>query len=83
MTTQVKSIERITISLPATLWQEVETIRSDLKIPKSEIFKKAMRDFIRQYRRKKLQQAAEMMAEEYRTDKELTVFTALDSEDFK
>ena len=83
MPTTEKNIERVTISLPKELWHEVESIRNDLKIPKSEIFKKAMRDFIKQYRKKKLREAAEMMAEEYMTDEELTSFTALDIKEFK
>jgi len=45
-------------------------------------------DFIGYIREKKvkktisLEQAAEMAADEYRNDKELTVFTELDGEDF-
>jgi hypothetical protein len=36
----------------------------------------------REHRRKRLQLAAEVMREEYAKDKELTIFTALDGEDF-
>lgn len=35
-----------------------------------------------EHRRTRLQRAAEIMQEEYAKDKELTVFTALDGEDF-
>jgi len=82
MSTILKNVDRITISLPKTLASEVELLRKELKVPKSEIFRVAIEQLLVQYRKKKLRKIAEMMASEYENDPELTVFTALDSEDF-
>jgi hypothetical protein len=64
----------------AVLLREIETLPSDYV---SEII-----DFVGYLKEKKakktlsLKEAAEMMAEDYSTDKELTAFCALDGEDF-
>lgn len=83
MSVNLKNVDRLTISLPKNLSSEVEAVRKELNIPKSEIFKIAIEKFLEQYRERKLRQIAEMMAQEYETNEELTALTALDSEDFK
>jgi len=83
MSVNLKNVDRLTISLPKNLSNEVEAVRKELNIPKSEIFKIAIEKFLEQYRKRKLQKIAEMMAEEYEKDEELTIFISLDSEDFK
>jgi metal-responsive CopG/Arc/MetJ family transcriptional regulator len=83
MSINLKNVDRLTISLPKKLSNEVEAVRKELNIPKSEIFKMAIEKFLEQYRKRKLQKIAEMMAEEYEKDEELTTFTTLDSENFK
>lgn len=75
--------ERITISLPEAISKDIEELKNELHISKSELFKTAFEKFSQDYRKQKLQKAAEMMVREYATDKELTALTALDSEDFK
>ncbi len=75
--------ERVTISIPHLLAQEMETIRNELKISRSELFRVAVEQFIKKQRAARLQMAVAEMAEEYASNKELTVLTALDSEDFK
>lgn len=83
MSRNLKNVDRLTISLPKKLSNEVEAVQMELNVPKSEIFKMAIENFLEQYRKKELQKIAEMMAEEYEKDEELTTFTSLDSEDFK
>jgi metal-responsive CopG/Arc/MetJ family transcriptional regulator len=70
MSINLKNVDRLTISLPKKLSNEVEAVRKELNIPKSEIFKMAIEKFLEQYRKRKLQKIAEMMAEEYEKDEE-------------
>ncbi|MEW6416915.1 MAG: ribbon-helix-helix protein, CopG family [Nitrospirota bacterium] len=79
----IQHYERVTISLPSEISKEIEELKKELRMSKSEIFKKAFEKFLREYRRQKIQRVAEMMASEYRKDEELTVFTDLDSEEFR
>lgn len=79
----VQRAERITISLPKSLNDEIENVRKELKFQKSEIFKLAVENWIRSYKKNKLKKIAESMIDEYETNSELTAFTALDAEDFK
>jgi metal-responsive CopG/Arc/MetJ family transcriptional regulator len=74
--------DRVTISLPHSLALDVESLRSDLKISRSELFKVAVERFIADQRRASLQAVVAEMAEEYRSNAELTSLTALDGEDF-
>ena len=79
----VQNYERVTISLPSEISKEIEELKKELRMSKSEIFKKAFEKFLQEYRRKKIQKAAEIMASEYRENKDLTVFTCLDSEEIR
>jgi len=79
----VQNYERVTISLPSEISKEIEELKKELRMSKSEIFKKAFEKFLQEYRRQKIQKAAEIMASEYRENKDLTVFTRLDSEEFR
>lgn len=83
MQSTAQNYERITISLPTEISEEIEELKKELRMSKSEIFKKAFEKFLQEHKRQKLQKIAEMMAEEYKKDKKLTAFTVLDSEDFK
>lgn len=83
MSVNLKNVDRLTISLPKNLSNEIEAVRKELNIPKSEIFKIAIEKFLEQYRKRRLRKIAEMIADEYETDEELTALTELDSEDFK
>lgn len=78
-----QKIERITVSLPAELSKNIEDLKEELNISKSEILKIAVGNFLQEQKKQKLQRIAEMMAKEYKTDKRLTEFTSLDSEEFK
>jgi metal-responsive CopG/Arc/MetJ family transcriptional regulator len=75
-------VDRVTISLPHTLASQAETLRAELKLSRSELYKIAMERFIEEQRRSHLATIAAEMAEEYRTNRELTALTALDGEEF-
>ncbi len=83
MSKTAQKIERITISLPVEISKDIEILKEELHISKSEILKVAVENFLREHKEQKLHEVAEMMVKEYETDKELTELTALDSEDFK
>ncbi len=83
MQTITSGADRLTVSLPKSLSLEIDAVRKELNVPKSEIFRLAMQQFLEQYQKEKLRKAAEMMAAEYESDDELTALTALDAEDFK
>jgi metal-responsive CopG/Arc/MetJ family transcriptional regulator len=75
-------IDRVTVSLPHQLAQQTELIRTELNISRSELFRRALERFIQEQRTARLSVIAAEMAEEYRSNKELTACTALDGEDF-
>jgi metal-responsive CopG/Arc/MetJ family transcriptional regulator len=83
MSNTAQDYERITISLPPDISKDIEEIKKELKVSKSEIFKKAFEIFFQDYKKQKLRKAAEKMAGEYKTDKGLTAFSSLDGEDFR
>ena len=78
----VSEIDRVTISLPHAMSCEIEALRAQLNVSRSELFKRALERFIEDQRRSQLAGVAAEMAEEYRSNRELTVCTALDAEDF-
>ncbi|KKO21093.1 MAG: ribbon-helix-helix domain-containing protein [Candidatus Brocadia sp.] len=80
---KAKKAKKITISLPTEILKEVEELEKKLKMPKSEILSKALEKFSRDYKAKKLQKIAKMMAPEYMLDSDLVAMTSLDSEEFR
>lgn len=78
----VSEIDRVTISLPHAIACEIETLRTELNVSRSEIFRLAAVRFIEEQQRSRLQTIAAEMSEEYRSNRELVSFTAIDSEDF-
>lgn len=78
----ISDIDRVTISLPHTIACEIETLRTQLNVSRSEVFKRALERFIEEQHRSRLHAIAAEMAEEYRTNRELIACTALDAEDF-
>jgi metal-responsive CopG/Arc/MetJ family transcriptional regulator len=78
----ISEIDRVTISLPHAMACEIETLRTQLNVSRSEIFKLAIERFIEEQHRGRLQTIAAEMSEEYRSDRELVAFTALDAEEF-
>jgi len=83
MTTTQTHYDRITFSLPNSLNIALDELKSELKSSKSEIIKMAIESYIDQENKKKIQRAVALMAKEYEDSDELTVLTALDSEEFQ
>lgn len=79
----MQGYERITISLPQGISKDIEEMKKELHVSKSELFKRAFEKFLQDYKKRKLKRAAELMAAEYEQDEELTAFTAIDSAEFK
>lgn len=75
--------ERVTISLPAGISREIDSLKNELGLSKSEIMRQALEKFVLEHRRRKIRRIAETMVREYETNAELTAFTVLDGEDFK
>lgn len=82
MQTDTNNSLRITISLNKNLSKEIDFMMKSLNVSKSEVFKLAFEKFSSDYKKKNLEKIAEMMKEEYKNNKELTVFSSLDSEEF-
>ena len=74
--------ERITVSLPSQMIDDIEDVKDEMNINKSELVRRALEEFIKSHKRNELERIAIMMKENYETDKELTAFTSLDSEGF-
>lgn len=75
-------IDRITVSLPHYLAEKSDELRAELKVSRSELYRIALERFIEEHKRSRVAAIAAEMAEEYRTNRELTAMTALDGEDF-
>ena len=78
----ISGIDRVTISLPHAIACEIDILRTQLNVSRSEIFKRALERFIEEQQRSRLHTIAAEMAEEYRSNRDLIAFTALDAEDF-
>jgi len=74
-------MERIQILLEPVDRRALEQLAQDAHTSMSNVVRDLLRERVKQQRRANLRKAAEMMADAYRTDAELTAFTALDGED--
>jgi len=83
MTTLQTNYDRITFSLPNTLNIALDELKSETKRSKSEIIKMAIEEYLAQEKKRKLQRAVALMAEEYENNDDLTALSSLDSEDFQ
>ena len=77
------AIERVTISLPADISREIDSLKNELRISRSEILRRALEEYVLEHKRRKIRTIAEKMVREYETNAELTALTVLDGEDFK
>ncbi len=77
------SHDRITFSLPNHLNVALDELKSETKQSKSEIIKIAIDQYIADQKRKKMQKAVALMADEYAHDGDLTALSVLDSEEFR
>ncbi len=79
---KVVNTKRLTISFPASLESELSEILSELKINRSEFFKRVFDNYLINYRKQKLANIAELMKDEY-NNTDLTDLISLDGEDFQ
>ena len=73
---------RITITIPKHINEELNSSKKELGYSKTEIIKMAIENFLKERKKEKLKKAVAIMENEYKNNKELTEFTALDGEDF-
>ena len=74
-------MERIQILLEPVDRNALEQLAQEAHTSRSNVVRDLLRERVKQQRRANLRKAAEMMADAYRTDPELTALTALDGED--
>ncbi len=75
-------MERIQILLEPIERQALEQLAGEANTSMSNIVRGLLRERVKEHRRAKLRQAAQIMADEYRSNPDLTVFSALDDEEF-
>jgi len=64
-------ITKVTITLPLQIKQEVEQLKSDLKMSMNSIYQTAIQEYVKQKNREKLRKEAKDMIEEYKTNSEM------------
>ncbi|MCD4677352.1 MAG: ribbon-helix-helix domain-containing protein [Desulfobacula sp.] len=74
--------DRITFSLPRSMNLALDNLKKEIKVSKSEIIKLALKTYLTQQKAKKIQEAVDMMAQEYENDVGLIEMTIIDTEDF-
>ena len=77
-----KEYDRITFSLPRSMNLALDNLKKEIKSSKSEIIKLAVKTYLTQQKAKKIQEAVDMMAQEYENDTGLTEMTIIDAENF-
>ena len=77
-----KNYDRITFSLPRSMNLALDNLKKEIKSSKSEIIKLALKTYLTQQKAKKIQEAVDMMAQEYENDVGLIEMTIIDTEDF-
>lgn len=77
-----KKYDRITFSLPRSMNLALDNLKKEIKSSKSEIIKLALKNYLMQQKSKKIQEAVDMMAQEYENDAGLIEMTIIDSEGF-
>jgi metal-responsive CopG/Arc/MetJ family transcriptional regulator len=75
-------VEKISISLPITLVSYIDTIKKKNKIGRSEFIRQAVELYRAERTKDELRKIASTMREEYKSNKNLTVFKGIEHEDF-
>ena len=75
-------MERIQILLEPVERQALKQLADEANTSMSNIVRGLLRERLKERRRAKLRQAAQLMADEYRSDPDLTAFSVLDGEEF-
>jgi len=83
MVTALKQHDRITISLPHGYSGAIKSLAAELDLSQSDLIAKAFNVYRELQQKKKVEEIARSMTDEYRTNTELVVFTSLDGEDFR
>jgi Arc/MetJ-type ribon-helix-helix transcriptional regulator len=83
MRTASKQHERITISLPPGYSKEIKKLAADLDLSQSDVIVKALDAYRESRKKKKVEEMARSLVEEYRQNSELVALTSLDGEDFR
>jgi len=76
------SYDKVTFTIPNFLNQQLENLKNEFKVSKSELLKNAVQEYIKQQEKIKIQKSVQLMMNEY-SNGEITQFTTLDSEDFR
>jgi hypothetical protein len=74
-------MERIQILLDQSDRRALKQLATEAHTSMSDVVRDLLRQHIKEQRRAKLREAADLMAEEYRSDPELTALTALDGDE--
>jgi Arc/MetJ-type ribon-helix-helix transcriptional regulator len=74
--------KRFNIILDKSQYDFLESIKKERSISASEIIRGLIKDLQKQQHKSALKSAALSLMDEYKTNKELTVFTSLDGEKF-
>ncbi|SMP86005.1 hypothetical protein SAMN06313486_10177 [Epsilonproteobacteria bacterium SCGC AD-308-P11] len=62
--------EKITITIPTQIKNEVVKLKKDLKVSMNSIYQTAIQEYVKQKKREKLRIEAQSMVEEYKTNPE-------------
>ena len=83
MTTVSKPHDRMTISLPHGYSVAIKSLAAELALSQSDLIARAFDAFRESQQRKRVEEIARSMVDEYRQNTDLVAFTSLDGEDFK
>jgi hypothetical protein len=83
MRTASKQHERITISLPPGYSKEIKKLAADLDLSQSDVIVKALDAYKESRKKKKVEEMAWSLVDEYRQNPDLVALTSLDGEDFR
>ncbi|WP_457605902.1 hypothetical protein [Nitratifractor sp.] len=67
----MKRSEKITVSIPGELKEQLYSLKEELHTSMSSIYKEALESYIQQKERERWEKAAELMKEEYKHNPEL------------
>ncbi len=83
MATASMEYDRITFSLPSSLNKTLNNLKKEINRSKSEIINLAIKSYIENQEKIKMEKAVEKMAKEYEMNSDLIELTSLDSEGFQ
>lgn len=75
--------ERLTVSLPQGYSSAIKRLATELNLSQSDLVAKAFDAYRESQQRKRVEEIARSMVDEYKNNANLVALTALDGEDFK